>query len=162
MRMSRPARRSLFLVVAAGSFVAWPIVASAQDAAKLAVLRPLVLDSLRGAGARTDQLTIAADSGSASLLRAAGLEVEAAARGDVFCPDGTGSDGRPVPAPVGYRVSVTLELDATGRNWVLGVGKSCTFSYHGRQRGFRESGRWELITRDGRWILGRSLGRSIT
>lgn len=132
------------------------------DSARLTVLRPLVLDSLRGAGARGSQLTIASDSASAVMLRAAQLSISAAPRAGVFCPDGTSSDGTPIADPVGYRVAVQLSRDPESAAWVLSVSKSCTFSYRGRHRGFRESGSWELTRQGGRWILGRSLGRSIT
>lgn len=132
------------------------------DPAMLAILRPLVLDSLGGAGARGSQLTIASDSASAALLRAAQLSIGAAPKDGVSCPDGTASDGTPVADPVGYRVSVRLSRDPESATWVLSVSKSCTFSFRGRQRGFRESGSWELLRQNGRWILGRTRDRSIT
>jgi hypothetical protein len=139
--------------------VAW---ADSIDSAMLTVVRPVLRDSLRGAGARGNQLTIASDSASAVILRAAQLSISAAPGDGVACPAGTLGDGTPVAEPVGYRVSVQLSRDPESRVWVLSVSKSCTFSYRGRQRGFRESGSWELVRQDGRWILGRSRGRSVT
>ena len=132
------------------------------DAGMLTVLRSVVLDSLRGAGARGSQLTIASDSASAVLLRAARLTISEAPTDGVSCPDGTASDGTAIADPVGYRVRVRLSRAPKSESWVLNVSKSCTFSYRGRQRGFRESGGWELVNFHGRWTLGRSLERSIT
>jgi hypothetical protein len=132
------------------------------DAGMLAVLRSVVLDSLRGAGARGNQLTIASDSASAALLRAAQLPISAAPQDGVFCPDGSSSAGARLADPVGYRVSVRIGRDREREVWALSVSKSCTFIYRGRHRGFRESGTWELVRQHGRWILGRTLERSIT
>jgi hypothetical protein len=161
------AKKRSFLIFLAALVVTVRLVAQVTradsiDSAMLTVLRPLVLDSLRGAGARGSQLTIPADSASALMLRTAQLSISAAPRDGVSCPGGTSSDGTPVADPVGYRVSVRLSRDPKSAAWVLRVSKSCTFSYRGRQRGFRESGSWELIKRYGRWILGRSRERSIT
>jgi len=162
MRMTRATRGILCVVVAGVALAGRATVARAQEAAMLAILRPLVLDSLNGAGVRADQLLIAVDSISARMMRTAMLELGAPSDRDVSCPAGTLDDGRPVPAPVGYRVGVTLRQDSTSHAWVIGVSKSCRFSFRGRQRGFRESGTWELVKKGGRWILGRSLERSIT
>ena len=161
------AKKRAFLILSVALFVstrlvAQVIAADSIDSAMLTVLRPVVLDSLRGAGVRGGQLTIASDSASAVMLRAAHLSISAAAASGVSCPDGTLRDGTPVADPVGYLVGVRLNRDPKSAAWVLSVSKSCTFSYRGRQSGFRESGSWELIKRDGRWVLGRSRGGSIS
>lgn len=160
-------KKSVLLIWCAASLVsvrreAQVTVPDSIDAGMLTILRSVVLDSLRGAGARGSQRTIAADSASAALLRAAQLSTSAAPQDGVFCPDGSSSAGARLADPVGYRVTVRMGRERKNEVWILSVSKSCTFIYRGRHRGFRESGTWELVRQHGRWILGRTRERSIT
>ena len=157
--------KSLLIGLAAFvGYTASPLALAAQPTDTLgALLRHLVVDSLRGGGARAEAVLVAADSTSATLLRLADLPLAATPRPPALvCPGSTEADGRPAPPPVGYLVQVTFAVgtDTTVRQ--LRVTKSCRFRYRGRARGFAEGGAWELRREDGRWRVTAAFDRWIT
>ncbi len=81
---------------------------------------------------------------------------------DLLCPGSTEADGKPVRPPVGYVVRVVLSAGADSSARRIYVSKACKFRYHGGGRGFEETGTWELLLRDGHWLIGRLLEGSIT
>jgi hypothetical protein len=123
-----------------------------------ALIRQLVVDSLRGSGARAEAVLVAADSANAALLRLA--DVPAAPRPPALvCPGSTEADGRPAPPPVGYLVQVALAVGADTTTRQLRVTKSCRFRYRGRVRGFAEGTAWELRRAGGRWRVTATFDR---
>jgi hypothetical protein len=118
-----------------------------------ALVRQLVVDSLRlGGGARGDLILVAADSASAVLLRMADVHTVAAPGPEgLTCPASTEADGRPSPAPVGYVMRVALATGADTSTRELRITKSCGFRYRGQHRGYAEGGAWELRSDGGRW-----------
>lgn len=136
--------------------------ARSADEGVAALVRVLVLDSLRGGGARPDQLFTAADTTTARLLRRAGLAVSAAGQSGLACPGSTEADDRPVAAPTGYDVRVTVtRAGRTLRR--IAVRKRCRFVYRGRgPRGFEQWGAWEARPIGGRWRVTRRLEMGMT
>jgi len=128
-----------------------------------ALIRPLVVDSLQGGGARAEMVLVAADSASAALLRLADVPAVAAPGPKALvCPGSTEADGRPAAPPIGYVVQVALATGADTSTQRLRVTKSCGFRYRGRLRGFAEGATWELRREGGRWRVAAMFDRWIT
>jgi hypothetical protein len=158
--------KSLLLgLVAFVGYTASPLALAAQPTPDGlgALVRQLVVDSLRGGGARAEEVLVAADSASAALLRLADVPAAGAPLAPALvCPGSTEADGRPAPPPVGYLVQAALAVgtDTTVRQ--LRVTKSCRFRYRGRARNFAEGSAWELRREGGRWRVTATFDRWIT
>ena len=133
------------------------------DSAFYALVRSLLLESLRGGGVRADQRLIPANPESRLLFRHMGITIDSLITShELLCPGSTTADDRPVPSPVGYVVSVSLALTDDRTAWRLGVSKSCTFVFRGNAHGFGEGGAWDIGRRSGAWRIVRALPRRVT
>lgn len=122
-----------------------------------ALVRELVVESLRHGGTRAGGLLVAADSASAAVLHLAAAPTESAPGPKaLMCPASTEADGRPSPPPVGYVVQAVLTVATDSTTARLQVTKSCFFRYRGGGRRFGEGGTWELRREAGRWQVTAS------
>lgn len=131
------------------------ISAQATDASYLSLVRRLVSDSLRSAGARQGEQFWASDSATRALLKASGV-IGASMEPPppvVHCPDIrlTGAEA----SPVGYQVVLkdTPGADSAQRRVYIGV--SCSYPRAAPSRGpfaFSQSCTWDLLRKSEGWM----------
>lgn len=133
------------------------------DPSLLRIARSIVVDSLFGGGHRQDEILVASDSTTATILNAAGLPLKLRDPGKPpICPGSTTNTGAQVPSPVGYSAYVQFRQTDDKNGWILRVHKGCQFIYHGRANGFAEGAEWEIRKVDEAWRVVRGLDRFVT
>lgn len=156
----------LFALLATMPNAATPTIsAQAPDASYLSLVRRLVSDSLRAAGARQGERFWASDSATRVLLKASGV-IGASMEPPppvVHCPDIrlTGAEA----SPVGYQV-VVRESPGTdsAQKWVH-ITVSCSYPQReplSARFGFYQACMWEVRLKAGVWIVAGKSSCRIT
>ena len=165
IRLTSPLARAMIACVLSASSAQTQHNAPAPDSALGALVASAVFDSLRRGGSSADMLWIAGDSVTFNALAhmAAGRRITLAPprKDGLRCPGSTDGAGVRVREPTGYRVFMLTRGDSTGR-LTLGAWVECTFVHRGREGGFAEGLRWEVVKDARGWQLGATRGRWIT
>jgi hypothetical protein len=128
------------------------------------ITRAVVVDSLRGGGWQEDQIFVARDSASLTLLALAKVPATLAEPGKaVTCPGSTTGTTGKILTNLGYWVDAELKESDDKSGWILSVTKSCQFVYQGRDpRAFGQGRVWEIRKVNGSWRIIRPLHGFIT